>query len=81
MDLFDFNKSPRFLKYSFLIYALHSFVGAVITKILFLIFVSDLAFLPIVAVISFPLTIVIICMFGIILEKYLPRLNKILVGR
>lgn len=81
-DCFEMRKCPGFLKDSFLIYATHSFVGAALAKILQMLLPSSWSnILLLIAILSFIGTIVVICTFGMLLEKYAPRLKKILTGR
>lgn len=80
-DLININKCPRFLGYSFLIYAMHSFIGAALTKCMYMLVSSNPAFLPLIAVVSFSTTIIIICIFGYVLEKNMPKAKKLITGR
>lgn len=80
-DYFDYKICPHFLTYSFMIYALHSFVGAAISKIIYIVFRQNALLLPLVAVLSFSFTIFAICVFGYILDKHMPKLKRLLFGR
>jgi len=78
-DYFDMQKCPRFMSYSFLIYTLHSFVGAAVSKILSMFIPSE--YLLLTVIFAFISTIIIICTIGWILDKYSPKLKQILTGR
>lgn len=80
-DYFEMKRCPRYMTDSFLIYALHSFVGAAISKILSLIMPSDQTYLLLTAFIAFSSTIAVICITGRLLGKYLPHLKQLLTGR
>lgn len=80
-DYFEMRNCPRFLKDSFLIYAMHSFIGAAMAKILHILLPSSQMFLLLNAILSFTGTVIVICTFGMILEKYAPRIRQILTGR
>lgn len=80
-DFFQMRKCPNFMKESFLVYAMHSLVGAAFAKILQIVLPSGQAFLILVAVLSFVLTIVFICTFGMFLGKYMPWAKRILSGK
>jgi len=80
-DYFDMKKCPKFMSYSFLMYALHSFFGAAISKILDMIMPSGQACLAITATITFLTTITCICIIGWCLDHYFPLLRRILTGK
>lgn len=80
-DYFDIQTCPKYMTYSFLIYALHSFIGAAISKILAMLLPSSQVYLLLTAVIAFPSTVAVICIAGRLLEKYCPVLKRILTGR
>ena len=80
-DYFDMQKCPKYMTYSFLIYALHSFIGATISKLLTLLIPSTQGYLLPIAVIAFPATVVVICIVGSLLDNYFPLLKRILTGR
>ncbi len=74
-DAFEMKKIPAFTADSFLIYALHSFVGAALSKLL--------GFLPVPlnALVTFPCTVLIICVFGNLLGRFTPKIKGLLTGR
>lgn len=80
-DAFSIQNCPQFMKDSFLIYALHSFVGASISKILVMLFPSGQMFLGICAVLSFVGTIAVILILGGLLERYAPGIKRLVTGR
>lgn len=80
-DYFDMNKCPQFMSHTFLIYALHSFVGATIAKIVYMIMPPTQSGLVLTAVITFPTTIIIICVIGWLLNNHFPLLKQVLTGR
>ena len=80
-DYFAMKSCPDYMRNSFLIYAMHSLVGAALSKIIRMLLPSGDIFTLLTAIVSFVTTIVIICMFGGILRRYTPRLKRILVGR
>lgn len=80
-DYFDMHNCPKYMSYNFLIYALHSLIGATICKILDILMPATQGCLFLTAVIAFPATIVIICIIGWLLNKYFPLLKRILTGR
>lgn len=80
-DLFSFQSCSPFFEESFAIYSLHSFVGAAIAKILSILLPDSEASLILVAILSFPITILSIYIFVLVLKRYFPRLKTILFGR
>lgn len=80
-DFFDMQKCPQYMSYSFLIYALHSFIGAFISKILCMLIPANQWNLSLIAVITFCTTIAIITCVGRLLDTYFPFLKQILTGR
>lgn len=80
-DLFSMKTCPNFMKDSFLIYAMHSFVGAALSKIVSMLLPSGNIFSLLITIITYVATVVIICLVGNLLGKYTPRLKRILVGR
>jgi surface polysaccharide O-acyltransferase-like enzyme len=80
-DYFDMKKCPRYMSFSFLIYALHSLVGAALSKVVYMVMPTIPGRLILTAVIVFPATITIICVTGLLLEKHFPLLKKILTGK
>lgn len=80
-DWFEMKKCPQYMTHSFLIYALHPFVGAAFSKILYMLLPKGQGFLILTAVIAFAATILAICATGWLLEKYLPGIKRILTGR
>lgn len=80
-DLFSFNACAPFFEESFAIYSLHSFVGASIAKILSILLPNHELFLVLVAIVSFPITVISICLFALLLKRFFPRFKKILFGR
>ena len=75
-DLFSMESCPSFMEHSFLMYALHSFLGAAFSTVLRKLLPS----LFLTALLSFCLTVLTVCVAGKLLNK-LPRLKKILIGR
>ena len=69
------------MSHTFLIYALHSFVGATIAKIVYMIMPPTQSGLVLTAVITFPTTIIIICVIGWLLNNHFPLLKQVLTGR
>lgn len=80
-DLLNIQTYPIFMKDSFLIYAMHSFIGAAVSKLMCLTLPKGDAPQLLAAIMSFVLTIIIICVFGKVLERYTPMLYRLLVGR
>ena len=80
-DCFEMRHCPKFMQESFLIYAMHSLVGAVLTKVFYMILPPAPFRLALVAVLAFPLTIVIICTSAMFMGKYMPRVKRILAGK
>lgn len=80
-DRFELKRYPRFMKESFLIYAMHSLVGAAIAKVLRIVLPSGSIGLISAVVMSFASTILFICIFGRILEKYAPSVKRFIAGR
>lgn len=80
-DYFDIRKCPKYMSRSFLIYALHSFLGAAISKILAIVLPSGQGYLILNAVLTLLITVMVICGFGFILDKYFPILKRVLTGR
>ncbi len=80
-DYFDMKKCPKYMTCSFLVYALHSFVGAVISKMLYMLMPSNQIGLLFIALITFSSTIIVICLIDRALDKYTPYLKRILTGR
>lgn len=80
-DCFDIRRCPKYAEYSFLVYALHSFIGAAISKVLDMLMPEKEVYLLLTAAIAFPATIFIICVIGWLLDKYCPHWKRILTGR
>lgn len=80
-DLFSFKSCASFFEESFAIYSLHSFVGAVMAKILSILLPNHEFFVILVAVVSFPVTVIFICLFALFLKGYFPCFKKLLFGR
>ena len=80
-DYFDVKLCPQYMSHSFLIYALHSFIGAAISKTTNMILPPTQGYLLLTAIITFPLTIIFICIIGRLLDSYFPLLKRILTGR
>lgn len=80
-DCFEMRMCPGYLGDSFLIYALHSFVGAALSKMLAMVMPKGQGYVLLTAVIVFPATIAIICLLGRFLEKYWPGGKRILTGK
>lgn len=80
-DYFDVKLCPQYMSHSFLIYALHSFIGAAISKVTNMLLPPTQGYLLLTAIITFPLTIIIICIIGRLLDSRFPVLKRILTGR
>lgn len=80
-DFFEMQKYPNYMTNSFLIYAMHSFVGAALSKIIYILLPDGELYTLLTAVVAFPATVIIICVFGGLLGKYFPRIKRILNGR
>lgn len=80
-DFLDIKNCPTFMKDSFLIYAMHSFVGAALAKILSIFLPKGDLFIVVNALITFPTTILVICIFGYLLARFCPKLKQLLTGR
>ena len=80
-DYFDMQKCPGYVSCSFWIYALHSLVGAAVSKVLDLLLPSGQGYLWLTAIIAFPATVVIICAVGRLFHKHFPHLQKLLTGK
>ena len=80
-DLLSMESCPDYMKESFLIYAMHSLVGAIISKILRMLLPEGNIFTVLTAVVAFTATVAFICMFGKYLGRYAPRLKRVLAGR
>ena len=80
-DLFDMKACPGFMSHSFLIYAMHSFIGAAASRIMIMILPRSPLSTVVAAVVTFPLTVCIICVFGKFLATRLPAMKRILSGR
>ena len=80
-DIVVGKKNYKFEKTSFLIFAMHINVGAVITKLLYLIFPKNEIFAPINFVLTILFTVGFIYIFQIIINEKFPKIRKILCGR
>lgn len=80
-DLFDLRKYPKFATESFLIYAGHSLVGATVSKCISIALPAGHLFTVLTAILAFPTTVVILCVFGRLLSKFSPKLKQILTGK
>ena len=80
-DLFDFKTCPKFARESFIIYAGHSLVGATVSKVISLLLPAGHLFTTLTAILAFPATVVILCVCGRVLERFFPRIKRILTGK
>lgn len=80
-DLLKNNKHYAYEKESFLIYALHINTSAIFTKLVYIILPKTILCAAINFILTIIVTIILICTFGIIIEKYLPKFKKIIAGR
>ena len=80
-DLLDFKTYPKFATESFIMYAGHSLVGATVSKVIFLLLPEGHLFTVLTAILAFPATVIILCVFGRVLEMYFPRIKRILTGK
>lgn len=80
-DYIEIHSCPRYMSDTFLIYSMHSLVGATIAKLLRMVLPAGELYTLITAVIAFPATIVFICVFGQLLGKYTPGIKRLLTGR
>lgn len=80
-DLVVLKISPRkFMIHSFYVYALHINISSIITKLLWLVLPKIWPYAWLNFLLTISLTLLVIEVFVIILEKYLPFLYKILSG-
>ena len=70
----------RFMKRSFLVYALHVNLSAIITKLLFLIGPKSILFSPVNFLLTTCLTLGLIEAFALVTEKHFPKIYSILTG-
>lgn len=80
-DLFDHEACPKFTRESFLLYAGHSLVGAAVSKLIRMLLPQGHLFTCLTALVAFPATVVILCICGRLLERFFPRLKRILTGK
>ena len=80
-DFFAIKSCPKYMSDSFLVYAMHSFVGAALSKLVRLALPEGELYTVLTASFSFFATIFIICITGTILGRYTPRLKRVLCGR
>lgn len=80
-DLFSLKTYPKFAAESFLIYAGHSLVGATVSKVISILLPNGHLFTTLTAILAFPATVVILCVCGRVLERFFPRLKRILTGK
>ena len=80
-DLLDMKKIPDYMSHTFLIYAMHSLVGATLAKLLRMALPAGELFTALTALITFPMTVILICVFGHLITRYLPSVKRILCGR
>ena len=81
---FDIFQNEYYYNYqteSFLIYAMHINVSAIITKVIALLLPKTSLFACFNYIATLALTIAIICAFGIFIGKKLPKVKKLLAGR
>lgn len=80
-DLFENKSYCAFTNNSFLIYAMHVEIATVISKLLYILMPKADYFAIVNYILTMALTVGSICVFAYVLDKYCPRLKKILSGR
>jgi len=80
-DLLKLESCPKFTTESFLIYAMHSLVGATVSKLIAILLPEGPPYTTLTAILAFPATVVLLCVCGSILRRFFPRLKRILTGR
>lgn len=80
-DIFENRRYYRFEQESFLVYAMHMNVSAVITKIIYFLLPKVTIFSVINYLATLVVTIFLIVEFAFIIRKYLPKIGRIITGR
>ena len=60
---------------------MHSLVGATLVKVVRMVLPAGDAFTLVTAVVTFPMNVILICVFGHLITKYSPGLKRVLCGR
>ena len=81
MDLFAGKKIYPFERCSFLIFAMHCNVSAILTKIIFFVLPKNEIFATVNLFLTIILTVTCIYIFQVILSKKFVHLKKILCGK
>lgn len=78
MDIFQIKHVAKFEKNSFLIYAMHVNVGAIVCKLLYFILPKYTLFACVNYILTIVATVIIISVFNNFVKKYIPTLAKML---
>ena len=81
LDLFNFNNTFRIEEDSFLVYAMHVNVGAIITKLIYIILPNNSFYAAINYILTIVLSLIFIHFFMTLIKNYFPQMRKILCGR
>ena len=80
-DLFKFDKKPKhFYNYSFMMFALNFYLGVYVAKILYIVLPKSQIFSIVNLIITLVIVIGLILLTSAFLEKYLPKIYKLITG-